>query len=163
MQTRSVLITALYTCEYPVDFKPCLIFSCIAAGFDFIGNPTIATFTAYKTATTVDIPIIPDLNSDEGTEFFVMQLSLQLFNSQSDLPFTPFRLGSATQATIYIQEEIMLNFQAGRVYVHEGADLVLNVTASTTIDQNFTCTVNITGNDNDSRCELIIIVISFIA
>lgn len=111
----------------------------------------------------MDIPIIPDLNSDEATEFFVMQLSLQLFNSQSDLPFTPFRLGSATQATIYIQEEIMLNFQAGRVYVQEGVDLVLNVTASTTIDQNFTCTVNITGNNNDSQCELINIVIIFIA
>ena len=164
MQARSTLITAFYIHDYPVDFKPCLIFSCVAAGFDFRGNPTIATFTAHSTATTVDIPIIADLNSDEGTEFFVVQLSLQLCNSQSDLPFTPFRLGSATQATIYIQEEIMLNFQAERVYIQEGADLILNVTASTTIEQNFTCTVNITGNNNDSQCELIIIiVIIFIA
>lgn len=134
--------------------------SCVVAGFDFRGNPTIATFTKYRTATTVDIPIIADLNSDEGTEYFVMQLSLRLSNSQSDLPFTPFRLGSATQATIYIQEEIMLNFQVGRVYVQEGADFILFVTAST-IDQNFTCTVNITGNNDDSQCKLIYILIAW--
>ena len=133
----------------------CMLLFPVAAGFDFRGSPTIATFTAYSTSTTVDVPIIADLNSDEGTEFFVVQLSIQSCNNQSDLPnVTPFRLGSVTQATIYIQEEIVLNFQDASVRVNEGADLTLTITASIASDQRFFCTVNITGNNNDSLCKL---------
>lgn len=129
----------------------------VAAGFDFSGSPTIATFRAQTTTTTVDIPIIADLNSNEGTEFFIVQLSLQLCNNQSDQAnVTPFRLGSTTQATIYIQEEIILNFQDGSVHVNEGANLTLTITASIASDQEFFCTVNITGNNNDSQCKLLI-------
>ena len=125
----------------------------ITAGFDFSGSHFNATFTANNTNAEVDIPMVDDLKF-EGTEWFSVQLSLQSHEILSDLMRWEVRLGSIPQATIYILEEIDLNFPAGDMEVDEGGNLTLNVESSRAIDQDFNFTVNITGKSQDSQCKL---------
>ena len=102
----------------------------------------------------MDIPIIADFISDEGTESFTVQLSLRSREITSNLPYIAHaRLGSVPQAEIYILEEISLNFQDESVEVDEGANLILRVTASTVSYQDFNFTVNITGKYHNSQCK----------
>ena len=126
----------------------------ITAGFDFSGSHFNATFTANNTTAEVDIPIVDDLNFEEGTESFSVQLSLQSHEILSDLMRWEVRLGSIPQATIYILEEIVVNFQTEDMEVDEGGNLTLNVESSRAIDQDFNFTVNITGKSQDSQCKL---------
>ena len=90
-----------------------------------------------------------------------MQLSLQSCETLSKYQpcITNVKLGSLPQATVYILEEISLNFPDANVEVDEGANLILTVTASTASDQDFNFTVNITGKDHDSQCKLVAILI----
>ena len=128
----------------------------ITAGFDFEGSHFTATFTANSTVATVDIPIIADFISEEGTESFTVQLSLPSHEILSNLPYiTHASFGTIPQATIYILEEIVLNFLKGSVEVEEGGNLILNIVASTGSDEDFNFTVKITGHDQDSQCELL--------
>ena len=127
----------------------------ITAGFDFEGSHFTATFTASKTVAKVDIPIIADFISEEGTESFTVQLSLPSHEIQSNLPYTTHaRFGNIPHATIYILEEIVLNFLKGSVEVEEGENLILNITASAGSDEDFNFTVKITEYSQDSQCEL---------
>ena len=128
----------------------------IPAGFDFEGSHFTATFTANSTVATVDIPIITDFISEEGTESFTVHLSLPSQEILSNLPFTTHvRFGNIPHATIYILEEIVLNFLKGSAEVVEGKNLILNIAASTGSDEDFSFTVNITGHSQDSQCELL--------
>ena len=128
----------------------------IAAGFDFEESHFTATFTEDSTVATVVIPIIADLNSNEGTEYFSVDMSLQSREIQSDLPYiTHVRLGSVPQATVYILDGIILNFQRGSVEVVEGQELILNVTASRESDRNFTFSVSIARKNSDVQCKLL--------
>ena len=128
----------------------------IVDGFDFKGGHFTATFTANSTVATVDIPIITDFISEEGTESFTVHLSLPSQEILSNLPFTTHvRFGSIPHATIYILEEIVLNFLKGSAEVEEGENLILNITASAGRNQDFNFTVKITGHDQDSQCELL--------
>ena len=126
------------------------------AGLDFEGGHFNATFAESSTTTTVDIPIIADLNIEEGNEFFSVQLSLRSREISSNLPYIAHaRLGSIPQAEIYILEEIVLNIEDGSVEVDEGANLTLHITASATSSQDYNFTVNITGKDHNSQCKLL--------
>ena len=123
------------------------------AGFDFIGSHFVANFAANSTTATVDIPIVSDLISDEGTEYFAVQLSLRTRKIMSHPPINTFaRIGSVPQATICIQDEIILDFSNRNIEVKEGENLTLKVTVSTASDQNFNLSVNITGNS--AQCKL---------
>ena len=126
------------------------------AGFDFKGGYFTATFTANSTVATVDIPIIADFISEEGTESLIVHLSLPSHEILSNLPYTTHvRFGNVPQATIYILEEIVLNFAKGSAEVEEGENLILKITASAGRNQDFNFTVNITGHSQDSQCELL--------
>lgn len=103
----------------------------------------------------MDITIIADLISDEGTEYFIVQLSLPLREIMSHLPNngnTIARIGSVPQATVYIQDEIILDFPDRHIEGTEGANLTLNVIASIASDRNFKIIVIITGNS--AQCKL---------
>ena len=133
-----------------------LLYVPIAAGFDFEGSHFTATFTENSTIATVVIPIIADLNSNEGTEYFSVHMSLQSREILSDLPYTTHvRLGSVPQATVNILDGIILNFQRGSVEVDEGQELILNVTASRESDRDSTFSVSITRNNPDVQCKLL--------
>ena len=113
-------------------------------GLDFEGGHFVATFSANSTSATVDIPIIADQDSSEGTEYFTIQLSVQ--SSPSALPRKRnIRLGTTTQAEVYILDEIILNFSDRMIKVEEGTNLTLAVTANAegNLDLNFT--INATG------------------
>ena len=128
----------------------------IPAGFDFEGSHFTATFTANSTVATVDIPIIADYILNEGTESFTVHLSLPSQEILSNLPFTTHvKFGNIPQATIYLLEDIVLNFPNVSAEVEEGENLMLNITASAGRDQDFNFTVKITGHDQDSQCELL--------
>jgi len=128
----------------------------ITAGFDFKGGYFTATFTANSTVATVDIPIIADFISEEGTESLIVHLSLPSHEILSNLPHTTHvRFGNIAQATIYILEEIVLNFAKGSAEVEEGENLILNITASAGSDEDFNFTVKITGYSQDCQCELL--------
>ena len=85
-----------------------------------------------------------------------MQLSLQSRTIMSDLPYITYvRLGSILQATVHIQEEIILNFPDDDVVeVNEGANLILIIMASTAINRDYNFTLNITRKDHNSPCKL---------
>lgn len=96
----------------------------------------------------MDIPVIEDLNSNEGTEFFIVHLSLRSRTFLSTPTNDDFvRLGNVPQAKVFIQDEIILNFLGRSIEVEEGENLILNVTVNTAKDQNFNITVNVTGNN----------------
>lgn len=103
----------------------------------------------------MDIPIIADFNTNEGTESFFVQLSLQSREIFSDLPYVIHaRLGDVLYAEVEILEEIVLNFQDESRKVNEGESLLLNIEASAGRDQNSSFTVTITGNSPESQCKL---------
>ena len=132
------------------------IVSLATAGFDYKGGQFTAPFTKGRTEATVDIPIIADFNTNEGTESFSVHLSLQSREIFSDLPYVIHaRLGDVLHAEVEILEEIILNFQDETAEVNEGENLILNITASAGGDQNSTFAVSITGNSMDSQCKLI--------
>ena len=136
----------------------CLLYS-ITAGFDFIGSHFVATFAANSTSATVDIPIVADLISDEGAEYFTVQLSLQTHEIMPPLPNiyynnTIARIGSVPQATVYILDEIILDFLDRHITVVEGANVTLTIIASRASDQNITVNVNITSTDDECKLEI---------
>ena len=103
----------------------------------------------------MDIPIVADLVSD-GTESFTLQLSLRTreIMSPSNNVVTYARIGGIPEATVYIQDEIILSFQDERLVVTEGENLTLTVTASTASDVSFTTIVNISSADFSEQCKL---------
>ena len=123
-----------------------------AAGFDFEGGSYVGTFTANMTSAVVHIPIVADLNSKEGTEYFLVHLSVH--SIEADLEGIVVGLGNIREAIVYIRDEIIISFQEKEVRVEEGENLLLTVFASATSDQNFTITVNITGSDAHMSCKL---------
>ena len=146
-------ITIFYLLQY---FIECMLLSSFIAGLDFEGSHFMATFAANNRTATVEIPIIADLNIDEGDEFFSVQLSLRSREISSNLPYIAHaRLGRIPQAEIHILDEIVLNFQDGSRDVDEGANLTLYITASPVSVQDYNFTVNITGKDHDSQCKLL--------
>ena len=125
------------------------------AGFDYQGGHFTAHFAKDSTEATVDIPIIADFNTNEGLEYFSVQLSLQSRKIFSDLPYVIHaRLGDVFHAEVNIQEDIILNFQDEIAEVNEGENLILNITVSAGSNQNSSFSVNITGENQDSQCKL---------
>lgn len=104
----------------------------------------------------ISIPIVNDLKSNEGTEYFMVQLSVYS-NVPDDIAVS---LASVREATVYIQDEIVLSFQNKHVEVEEGENLTLIVSASAASDQDFNITVNITGNSAHCKLKYIIIHLS---
>ena len=96
----------------------------------------------------ISIPIVEDLNSNEGTEYFMVQLSGQSVISDDVV----IGMGNIREATVYIQEEILISFQKESIKVDEGENLTLTVTASTVSDEDFHVTLNITSNG--AHCKL---------
>ena len=96
----------------------------------------------------INIPIVEDLNSNEGTEYFMVQLSGQSVISDDVV----IGMGNIREATVYIQEEILISFQKESIKVDEGGNLTLTVTASTVSDEDFHVTLNITSNG--AHCKL---------
>ena len=90
----------------------------------------------------VNIPIVEDLNSNEGTEFFIVQLAGHSVIS-GDLVIS---FGNVKEATVFIQDEIIISLQDESVQVEEGGNLTLTVTASIASDQEFNITMIITNN-----------------
>ena len=131
-------------------------YSSVTAGLDYCGGHFTAIFTENNPVASVDIPIIGDLISQEGTESFRVQLSLQSRTIMSDLPYITYvRLGSILQATVHIQEEIILNFADDDIVeVNEGANLILIIMASTAINRDYNFTLDITRKDDNSPCKL---------
>ena len=97
----------------------------------------------------INIPIVKDLNSNEGTEYFMVQLSGHSIISDDVV----IGIGSIREATVYIQEEILVSFQEEHVQVEEGGSLILTVTANAASDEDFNVTVNITSNN--AQCKLV--------
>ena len=125
------------------------------AGFDYKGGHFTAHFAKDSTEATVDIPLIADFNTNEGLEYFSVQLSLQSREIFSDLPYVIHaRLGDVFHAEVKIQEDIILNFQDESAEVNEGENLILNITVSAGSNQNSSFSVNITGENQDSQCKL---------
>ena len=102
------------------------------------------------TSAVINIPIVADLNSKEGTEYFVVHVSIQSIESEDIV----VSMGSIREATVYILDEIIIYFQKKEVQVKEGENLILTVSASTAINQNFNITVNITSSDTHMSCKL---------
>ena len=126
------------------------------AGFDYKGGHFTARFTKDSTEAAVGIPIIEDFNTNEGLEYFSVQLSLQSREIFSDLPYVIHaRLGDQFHAEVNILEDIILTFQDESAEVIEGENLILNITASAGRKQNSSFTVNITGENQDSQCKFI--------
>ena len=119
-----------------------------AAGFDFKAGSYVGIFPADQTSAVVEIPIIEDLNSNEGTEHFIVQLS-----PPSDIyDDVVISLGSIREANVYIQDEIIVSLEEEYVQVREGEHLTLTVTASTASDEEFIITMNITNST--AHCKL---------
>ena len=98
-------------------------------------------FAANKTFAEVTIPIVEDLNSNEGTEYFIMHLSAYS-NITDDVEIS---LGNIQEATVFIQDEIFLSFLEENILAKEGGNLTLTVTANTASDQEFNISTNITS------------------
>ena len=107
---------------------------------------------ANMTSAVINIPIVADLDSEEGTESFLVQLSVH--SIVSDPEGIVVSLGGTREATVYIFDEIIISFQMKDVQVKEGESLTLTVSASAASDQNFTITVNITSSDAHMSCKL---------
>ena len=123
-------------------------FDAIAVGFDFKGGTYDGIFVDNATSAVISIPIVRDLISNEGTEYFMARLSGHLVTSND----VAISVGDIREATVYIQEDIFLSFQAESVRVEEGQNLILTVTASPASDENFNVTLNITSNS--AQCKL---------
>ena len=100
------------------------------------------------TSAVISIPIVRDLISNEGTEYFMARLSGHSVTSND----VAISVGDIREATVYIQEDIFLSFQAESVRVEEGQNLTLTVTASPASDEDFNVTLNITSNS--AQCKL---------
>ena len=121
-----------------------------AAGYDFKGGSYVGTFMANMTSAVINIPIVADLNSEEGTEYFLVHLSVHSIESEGIV----VSLGNIREATVYIHDEIILSFQKKEDQVKEGENLILTVSANTPIGQNFNITVNITSSGTHVSCKL---------
>ena len=124
-----------------------------AAGFDYKGGSYVATFLANMMSAVVNIPIVADLNSTEGTECFLVHLSVHPI--MSNLEEITVSLGRIREATVCIRDEIIISFQRENIVVKEGENLNLTVIANTASDQAFNITVNITGTHSQMSCKLI--------
>ena len=124
-----------------------------AAGFDYKGGSYVAMFMASMMSAVVNIPIVADLNSTEGTECFLVHLSVHPI--MSNLEEIAVSLGSIREATVCIRDEIIISFQHENIMVKEGENLNLTVIANTASDQAFSITVNITGTHSQMSCKLI--------
>ena len=144
-----------YPCMYDMELCDTVLFcpnDSAAAGFDFKGGSYVGTFMANMTSTVINIPIVADLNSEEGTEYFLVHLSVHpLASDLEGIVVTP---GNIREATVYIYDEILISFQKKEVQVKEGENLILTVYANTPSDQNFAITVNITSSDAHMSCKL---------
>ena len=103
----------------------------------------------------IDIPIIDDLNSTEGTEYFLVHLSVHSIIS-GYLEGIVVSMGKIREAIVYIEDEIIISFPKKLERVKEGENLTLTVTASAASNRDFTITVNITGNDANMSCKLMV-------
>ena len=110
-------------------------------------------FMASMMSAVVNIPIVADLNSTEGTECFLVHLSVHPI--MSNLEEIAVSLGSIREATVCIRDEIIISFQHENIMVKEGENLNLTVIANTASDQAFSITVNITGTHSQMSCKLI--------
>ena len=145
---RQLCDTLLYTyiyCSTPIDSA--------AAGFDYKGGSYVAMFMANMSSAVVTIPIVADLNSNEGTECFLVHLSVHPI--MSNLEEIAVSLGHIREATVCIRDEIIISFQHENILVKEGESLTLTVIANTASDQAFNITVNITGTHSHMSCKLI--------
>ena len=124
-----------------------------AAGFDYKGGSYVATFMANKTSAVVNIPIVADLNSTEGTECFLVHLSIH--SNMLNVEEIVVSLGRVREATVCIRDEIIISFPSENIVVNEGENLTLTVIANAASDQDFTITVNITGTHSHKSCKLI--------
>ena len=127
-----------------------------AAGFDFKAGSYEGLFPANATSAVISIPIVADLDSNEGTEFFIVNLFVHSVISD-DVAVSSRNI---QKATVYIQDEIIVSFLKEHVRVKEGEDLFLTVIASTISDQDFNITVNITSNND--HCEFVLKYIQYI-
>ena len=126
-----------------------------AAGFDFKGGSYVGIFMANMTSTVINIPIIADLNSNEGTEYFLVHLSVPSIIS-GYLEGIAVSMGDIREAIVYIEDEIIISFPKKHERGKEGENLTLTVTASAASNRDFTITVNITGNDANMSCKLMV-------
>ena len=124
-------------------------FYSIADGFDFNGGSYEGIFLENETSAVINTPIVKDLNLNEGTEYFMVQLSGHSVISDDVV----IGMGSIREATVYIQEEILVSFQEEHVQVEEGGRLILTVTANAASDEDFNVTLNITSNS--AHCKLV--------
>ena len=97
----------------------------------------------------INIPIIQDLNSNEGTEYFMVQLSGHSIISDDVV----IGMGSIREATVYIQEEILVSFLEEHIQVEERGSLILTVTANAASDEDFSIALNIISNS--AHCKLV--------
>ena len=134
----------------------CVPYACcvtlFAAGFDFKAGSYEGLFPANETSAVISIPIVDDLHSNEGMEYFIVHL-LAHSTISDDVAVSS---GNIQKATVYIQDEIVVSFLEEYVYVKEGEDLFLTVITSAISNQDFNITVNIIS-DND-HCEFVLIV-----
>ena len=126
--------------------------SLAAAGFDFVGGSYPVTVSANMSSAVVSIPIIADLNSNEGTECFVAQLSVR--SIISNLDGIAVSMGEIREATVCIRDEIILSFPEENLNVLEGSYLNLTVNANAAGNQDFDIIVNITGSHGQMSCKL---------
>ena len=126
--------------------------SLAAAGFDFVGGSYPVTVSANMSSAVVSIPIIADLNSNEGTECFLAQLSVRSIISNLDR--IAVSMGEIREATVCIRDEIILSFPEENLDVLEGSYLNLTVYANTAGNQDFDIIVNITGAHGQMSCKL---------
>ena len=140
-------------CMYDMELCDTVVFcpnDSAAAGYDFKGGSYVGTFMANMTSAVINIPIVADLNSTEGTEDFLVHLSVHSIESDGIV----VSLGNIREATVYIHDEIILSFQKKEDQVKEGENLILTVSANTPVGQNFNITVNITSSDTHMSCKL---------
>ena len=141
-------------CE--IELCDSMLFLCpngsLAAGFDFEGGSNLVSIDASMSATVVSIPIIADLNSNEGTECFLVQLSVHSFISNLDR--IAVSMGEIREATVCIRDEIILFFPEENLEVLEGSYLNLPVHANTAGNQDFDIIVKITGSHGQMSCKL---------
>ena len=121
-----------------------------AAGFDFEGGSYFGVFTKNTTSAVISIPIVADQNSEEGTEYFLVQLHSLITD---DIVVS---MGNIREAIVYIEDEIIISFPKKNDRGKEGENLTLTVTASAASNRDFTITVNITGNDANMSCKFMV-------
>ena len=137
----------LWCMMVPIAAPACVPF---AAGFDFKGGSYVGLFPANQTSAVVEIPIIEDLNSNEGTEHFIVHLSPPSHISDDVV----ISLGNFQDANVYIHNEITVSLKEEYVKVEEEGNLTLTVIASTASDEEFIIPMNIVSNT--AHCKLIL-------